>query len=67
MLGNVSVADKKGRGLKVTATKLYQCFGVQENISFQEQKYLFFFFFAIVYFHLREASTTHYYERLLLA
>ena len=49
LLGNVSVADKKGRGLKVTATKLYQCFGVQENILSKNRNT--FFFLAIVYFH----------------
>lgn len=52
MLGNVAVADKKGTALKVTATKLYQWFGAQENFSFQEgNSNAFYFFSVIVYFH----------------
>lgn len=43
-LGNVSVADKKRKGLKAIATKLYQCFGVKENILSKNRNTFFFLF-----------------------
>ena len=32
MLGKVSLADKDGKRVEATASKLCQCFGIQENI-----------------------------------
>lgn len=69
LLGNVTVADKKEKGLKATATKLQQCFGAQENLFFQEgnrNTFLFSFFDNCVFPLMRSLSDL-YSERLLFA
>ena len=69
MLGNVAVPDKKGKGLKATATKLYLCFGAQENISVQEGDRNPFFAVVVFccLFPVIRSLNAPYYERLLLA
>lgn len=51
-MGNVSVADKKRKGLKAIAPKLYQCFGVKENILSKKNRNTFFFLFGNCLFTL---------------
>lgn len=44
LLGNVSVADKKGKALKVTSTKFCQCFGAGKPFfPRREQEYIYIF------------------------